>query len=63
MPGDALRTRAPWRPPVKKDLSSAVAAVVGSLPGFTLPFVAALVLSPRASDVLLLALSVAITQA
>jgi hypothetical protein len=48
---------------VKKDLSSAIAAVVGSLPGFTLPFVAALVLAPRASDVLLLALSVAITQA
>ena len=47
---------------MKKDLSSAVAAVVGSLPGFTLPFVAALVLSPRDSDVLLLALSVAITQ-
>jgi peptidoglycan biosynthesis protein MviN/MurJ (putative lipid II flippase) len=47
---------------VKKDLSSAVAAIIGSLPGFTLPFVAALVLSPRASDLLLLALSVAITQ-
>ena len=58
----ALRTLRLWRPPVKKDLSSAVAAIVGSLPGFTLPFVAALVLSPRASDVLLLALSVAITQ-
>lgn len=52
-----------WQTPVRKDLSSAVAAVVGSLPGFTLPFVAALVLSPRGSDVLLLALSVAITQA
>jgi hypothetical protein len=47
---------------VKKDLSTAVAAVLGSLPGFTLPFVAALVLEPRASDVLLLAMSVAITQ-
>jgi hypothetical protein len=42
-------------------IASAIAAVVGSLPGFTLPFVAALVLSPRDSDVLLLALSVAIT--
>lgn len=48
---------------MKKDLSSAIAAVVGSLPGFTLPFVAALVLSPRGSDVLLLAVSVAVTQA
>ena len=48
---------------MRKDLSSAVAAIVGSLPGFTLPFVAALVLSPRESDLLLLALSVAITQA
>ena len=47
----------------KKDLSSAVAAVVGSLPGFTLPFVASLVLSSRTSDVLLLAVSVAVTQA
>lgn len=48
---------------MKKDLSSAIAAVVGSLPGFTLPFVAALVLGPGGSDMLLLALSVAITQA
>jgi hypothetical protein len=48
---------------VKKDLSSAVAAVVGSLPGFTLPFVAALVLPARSSDLLLLAMSVAVTQA
>jgi hypothetical protein len=48
---------------VKKDLSSAVAAVVGSLPGFTLPFVAALVLDPGGSDILLLAMSVAVTQA
>jgi hypothetical protein len=48
---------------VRKDLASAVAAIVGSLPGFTLPFVAALVLAPQASDLLLLALSVAITQA
>lgn len=45
------------------NLASAVAAVVGSLPGFTLPFVAALVLSPRDSDLLLLALSVGITPA
>lgn len=47
---------------MKKDLSSAIAAVLGSLPGFTLPFVAALVLQPGASDLLLLAMSVAITQ-
>jgi hypothetical protein len=47
---------------VRKDLASAVAAIIGSLPGFTLPFVAALVLSPRASDVLLLAISIAVTQ-
>jgi O-antigen/teichoic acid export membrane protein len=46
---------------VKRDLSSATAAIVGSLPGFTLPFVAALVLSPSQSDVLLLAISVAVT--
>jgi hypothetical protein len=46
---------------VRKDLPTAVAAIIGSLPGFTLPFVAALVLAPAASDVLLLALSVAIT--
>jgi hypothetical protein len=48
---------------MKKDLSSAAAAVIRSLPGFTLPLVAALVLSPRSSDVLLLAVSVAVTQA
>jgi hypothetical protein len=47
---------------VRKDLASAVAAIVGSLPGFTLPFVAALVLSPRTSDLLLLAVSIAVTQ-
>jgi peptidoglycan biosynthesis protein MviN/MurJ (putative lipid II flippase) len=46
---------------VRKDLNTAVAAIVGSLPGFTFPFVAALVLTPGASDVLLLATSVAIT--
>ena len=50
------------RAPVRKDLASAVAAIVGSLPGFTLPFVAALVLSPSASDLLLLAVSIAVTQ-
>ena len=48
---------------MRKDLSSAVAAIIRSLPRFTLPFVAALVLSPRDSDLLLLAMSVAITQA
>ena len=48
---------------MRKDLSSAVAAIIGSLPGFTLPFVAALVLSPSDSDLLLLAVSVAVTQA
>jgi O-antigen/teichoic acid export membrane protein len=48
---------------VRKDLASAVAAILGSLPGFTLPFVAALVLSPHDSDLLLLAVSVAVTQA
>ena len=48
---------------MRKDLSSAVAAVVGSLPGLTLPFVAALVLPARSSDLLLLAMSVAVTQA
>ena len=47
---------------MKKDLSSATAAILGSLPGFTLPFVAALVLAPGDSDLLLLALSVGITQ-
>lgn len=47
---------------MKKGLASAAAAIVGSLPGFTLPFVAAVVLGPRDSDLLLLALSVAITQ-
>jgi peptidoglycan biosynthesis protein MviN/MurJ (putative lipid II flippase) len=46
---------------LRKDLHTAVAAILGSLPGFTYPFVAALVLTPRASDVLLLATSVAIT--
>ena len=46
---------------MRKDLNTAVAAIVGSLPGFTFPFVAALVLTPGASDVLLLATSVAIT--
>jgi hypothetical protein len=46
---------------VRKDLPTAVAAIIGSLPGFTLPFVAALVLDPGASDILLLATSVAIT--
>jgi hypothetical protein len=40
-----------------------VAAVVGSLPGFTLPFAAALVLPAGESDLLLLALSVGITPA
>jgi O-antigen/teichoic acid export membrane protein len=48
---------------VRKDLASAVAAIVGSLPGFTLPFVAAFVLSPGTSDLLLLAVSIAVTQA
>ena len=48
---------------MKKDLASATAAILGSLPGFTLPFVAALVLAPGDSDLLLLALSVGITQA
>lgn len=47
---------------MKKTLASAAAGIVGSLPGFTLPFVAALVLTPRDSGLLLLALSVAITQ-
>ncbi|GAA5110766.1 polysaccharide biosynthesis C-terminal domain-containing protein [Pseudonocardia adelaidensis] len=46
---------------MRKDLPTAIAAIVGSLPGFTLPFVAALVLAPGTSDVLLLAMSVAIT--
>jgi hypothetical protein len=48
---------------VRKDLPTAAAAIIGSLPGFTLPFVAALLLTPGASDVLLLAMSVAITVA
>lgn len=48
---------------MRKDLASAVAAIIGSLPGFTLPFVAAFVLSPGTSDLLLLALSIAVTQA
>jgi Na+-driven multidrug efflux pump len=46
---------------VRKDLPTAAAAIIGSLPGFTLPFVAALVLAPGASDVLLLGMSVAVT--
>jgi peptidoglycan biosynthesis protein MviN/MurJ (putative lipid II flippase) len=46
---------------LRKDLPTAAAAIVGSLPGFTFPFVAALVLTPGDSDVLLLATSVAIT--
>jgi hypothetical protein len=46
---------------LRKDLPTAVAAIIGSLPGFTLPFVAALVLPPGSSDVLLLAMSVAVT--
>jgi hypothetical protein len=46
---------------VNKDLHTAAAAIIGSLPGFTLPFVAALVLEPGDSDLLLLAMSVAIT--
>ncbi len=49
--------------PVRGSLPSAVAAIVGSLPGFTLPFVAALALPADESDVLLLALSVGITPA
>ncbi|MDQ2706834.1 MAG: hypothetical protein M3Z25_04030 [Actinomycetota bacterium] len=49
--------------PGRGGLASAVAAIVGSLPGFTLPFVAALVLPPGESDLLLLALSVGITPA
>jgi peptidoglycan biosynthesis protein MviN/MurJ (putative lipid II flippase) len=48
---------------VRKDLASGVAAIIGSLPGFTLPFVAAFVLSPGTSDLLLLAVSIAVTQA
>jgi hypothetical protein len=47
--------------PGRASLASATAAIVGSLPGFTLPFVAALVLPAQDSDVLLLALSVGIT--
>lgn len=47
---------------MRKDLASAVAAVVGSLPGFTLPFVAALVLGQQTSDILLLAVSIGVTQ-
>ncbi len=49
--------------PGRGSLPSAVAAIVGSLPGFTLPFAAALVLPAGQSDVLLLALSVGITPA
>jgi peptidoglycan biosynthesis protein MviN/MurJ (putative lipid II flippase) len=51
----------PHLSPVRKDLPTAAAAIIGSLPGFTLPFVAALVLPPDTSDLLLLAMSVAIT--
>lgn len=51
----------PHLSPVRKDLHTAAAAIIGSLPGFTLPFVAALVLDPGDSDILLLATSVAIT--
>ena len=47
---------------MRKDLASAGAAIIGSLPGFTLPFVAAVVLRPHESDVLLLAVSIAVTQ-
>ncbi len=49
--------------PGRTSVASAVAAVVGSLPGFTLPFAAALVLPAGESDLLLLALSVGITPA
>jgi hypothetical protein len=49
--------------PGRESLPSAVAAIIGSLPGFTLPFAAALVLPAGQSDVLLLALSVGITPA
>jgi hypothetical protein len=49
--------------PGRGSLPSAAAAIVGSLPGFTLPFAAALVLPAGQSDVLLLALSVGITPA
>jgi hypothetical protein len=47
----------------RSSIASAVAAIVGSLPGFTLPFAAALVLPAGQSDLLLLALSVGITPA
>jgi hypothetical protein len=47
----------------RSSLASAAAAIIGSLPGFTLPFVAALVLPAGESDLLLLALSVGITPA
>src|SRR5215218_8412105 len=46
---------------MNKDVSNATAAVLGALPGFTLPFVAAATLSPAASDALLLAVSIAVT--
>jgi len=49
--------------PGRASLPSAVAAIGGSLPGFTLPFAAALILPAGQSDVLLLALSVGITPA
>jgi hypothetical protein len=57
------RPRLTASPPGRADLASAVAAVLGSLPGFTLPFVAAIVLPPGQADLLLLALSVGITPA
>jgi O-antigen/teichoic acid export membrane protein len=46
---------------MNKDFTSATAAILGALPGFTLPFVAAVALSPRDSDGLLLAVSIAVT--
>jgi Na+-driven multidrug efflux pump len=46
---------------MNKDFSSATAAILGALPGFTLPFVAAVSVSPRESDALLLAVSIAVT--
>jgi hypothetical protein len=49
--------------PGRGNLASATAAILGSLPGFSLPFVAALELAPGRSDLLLLGLSVGITPA
>jgi hypothetical protein len=63
LPGAGRANLKPTGGAGRANLASAVAAVVGSLPGFTLPFAAALVLSPRQSDLLLLALSVGITPA